>query len=65
MRTIVWVAMLQKTSGQFDCIFVQGLMKGNFRTGREISFLRCEFIGSRWITQIVGHSNEAGDSTAG
>ena len=65
MRTIVWVAVLQKPSGQLDCIFVQGLMKGNFHTGREKSFLLCEIIGSRWTTQIVRHSNEAGDSTVG
>ena len=39
-------------------------MKGNFYTGREKSFLQSEFIGSRWITQIVRHSDEAGDSTA-
>ena len=65
MSTIVWVAMLQKPSGQFNCIFVQGLMKGNFHTGLEKSFLLSEFIGSRWITQIVRHSDEAGDSTAG
>ena len=38
-------------------------MKGNFHTGREKSSLQCEFIGSRWITQIVRHSNEVGDST--
>ena len=35
----------QKTSGQFDCNFVQGLTKGNFYTGRGKSFLQCEFIG--------------------
>ena len=45
--------------------FVQGLMKGDFHTGRGKSFLQCEFFGSRWIMQIVRHSNEAGDSTAG
>ena len=52
----------QKTSGQFDCIFVQGLM---FHTGRGKFFMQSEFIGSRWITQIARHSNEADDSTAG
>ena len=66
MRTIVWVVMLSKTSAQFDCIFVQGhMLKGNFHTVREKSFLQWEFISSRWITQIVRHSNETGDSTAG
>ena len=65
MSAMVWAVMLQKTSGHFDCIFVQGVMKGNFHTGREKSFLQCEFIGSRWITQIVRHPNEAGDFTAG
>ena len=29
MRTIIWVAILQNTPRQFDCIFVQGLTKGN------------------------------------
>ena len=57
--------MLKKTSGQFDCIFVQGLTKGNFHKGRGTSFLQCEFIGYRQITQIIRHSNEAGDSTPG
>ena len=46
----------QKTSCHLDCIFVQGLMKGNFYTGRGKSFLQCEFIGSRWTTQILRHS---------
>ena len=46
----------QKTSCYLDCIFVQGLMKGNFHTGRGKSFLQCEFIGSRWTTQILRHS---------
>ena len=40
-------------------------MKGNFHTGKEKSFIQCELVGSRWITQIVRHSNEASDSTAG
>ena len=55
----------QKTSGQFDCIFVQALMKGNFHKGSRNSFLQCEFVSSRWMTQIIRHSNEAGDSAAG
>ena len=58
MRTIVWVAMLSKN----NCIFVQGLI---FHTVREKSFMPNEFIGSRWITQIVRYSNEVVDSTAG
>ena len=49
----------QKILVQFDCIFVQGLIKW------ENPFLQCEFIDFRWITQTVRHSNEAGDSTAG
>ena len=65
MHTIVFAAMLKKISGQFDCIFVQGLMNSNLYTGREKFFLQCEFISSRWIAQIVRHSNEAGDSRAG
>ena len=40
-------------------------MKGNFHSVREKSFLQCEFIGSRWIKQIVRHSNQAGDFTTG
>ena len=40
----------RKTSGLFDCIFVQSLGNGNFCTGWGKSFLQCEFIGSRWIT---------------
>ena len=55
----------KKTSGQLDCISMQGLTKGHFHTGTGKNFLQCEFIGSRWITQIIRHSNEAGDSTAG
>ena len=57
----------QKISGQFDCIFVQGLMKGNFHSVGEKSFLQCKFIGSscRCITYTVGHSTQAGDSTTG
>ena len=55
----------QKASGQFNCIFVQGLMKRNFHTGMGKSFLQCEFIGSKWIIQILRHSDEAGGFTAG
>ena len=46
-----------KILGQFDSIFVKGLVKENFHSVGEKSFLRCEFIGSRWITHTVGHSN--------
>ena len=55
----------QNTSGQFDCIFVPSLTKGNFHTGRGKSFLQCEFTSSRWIAQIIRHSDEADDSTVG
>ena len=54
----------QNTSGQFDSIFVQCLVKGSFLSVRGNSFLQCEFIGSRSITQIIKHSDEAGDSSA-
>ena len=40
-------------------------MKGNFHTDRGKFFVQCEFIGSRWITHILRHSNEAGEFTAG
>ena len=50
MRTVAWVAMLSKSM---------------FHTGREKFFMQSEFIGSRWITEIVRHSNEAGDSASG
>ena len=43
----------QLISGQFDGIFAQGHMKGNFHSVGEKSFLQCELIGSRWITHIV------------
>ena len=65
MRTIVWWAYFQKISCQLDRIFVQGLMKEDFYTGRGKSFLQCEFIGFRWITQILRHINEDGEFTAG
>ena len=56
MRTIVWVAMVSKN------IRLVGL---HLHTSRGKSFLQCEFIGSRWVTQTIRHSNEAGDPTAG
>ena len=37
----------QNTSGQFDFIFVQGLVKESFHSVREKSFWQCKFIGSR------------------
>ena len=40
-------------------------MKGNFHTGRGKSFKECECIRSRWITQILRHSNEADEFIAG
>ena len=65
MGTMVWVTMLSKNICQLDCIFGQGLMKENFYTGRGKSILQGEFIGSRWITQILRHSNKVGEFTAG
>ena len=57
--------MLQNTPGQFDCIFVQGLMKGN-------TFIQPLQEGKNPFCSVnlsvpdgKRHSNEAGDSTAG
>ena len=62
MRTIIWVAMLSKNIRSVRWHFCA---ERKLSFSREKSFLKCEFIGSRWITHIVGHSGQADDSTAG
>ena len=56
--------VFKKISGQFDCIFGEESNERKFSFSYGKSFLQCEFIASRWITDIVGHSNQAGDFTA-
>ena len=50
----------RKTSGQFDCIFVQGLGKGNFVQVGENPFCSVNLLVPDGL-----HSNEAGEFTAG